>query len=221
MKKLVIAGVVATLSFVGGLVGLYHLVPFVAPERAAEARQYVDSLAAAGLIGTPDSTAVLAAGALLPDASALDTTLGADPLPAALADSTAAADAALPPIAATLADSVAALQTRLLAAERERDALRTRLDARGQQQARTDAQVSELAGTLTALEDKELGAILAQLDIAVVRALYDRTSARNRTRLLKAMAPERAARFVQQLVEPDHAGERPAASEPTAAVTRQ
>lgn len=208
MKKLLIGGAIAAVSFVAGLAGLYYAVPLIAPDRAEEARLLVDSLAAASRLDSlalPDSSALNLTAALLPDSSALDS-LGVLP-----DDDAAAAAAAAPPLSTgARAAAEDSLRSRLQAVEQERQALAARFEAmqkresqRDEARAATSAAVTELAGTLAGLDEKELGAILTRLDIDVVRALYDRASGRNRARLLQAMPADRAAQFVQSLVRPD------------------
>jgi Mg/Co/Ni transporter MgtE len=63
-------------------------------------------------------------------------------------------------------------------------------------------EASRMTGTLTKLEDKELSAVLEQLDLAVLETLYIEATGRNRTRLLQAMPAERAALVVRGLVSP-------------------
>ena len=62
-----------------------------------------------------------------------------------------------------------------------------------------------MSGTLTKLEDKELEAVLAELDQAMLESLYVEASARNRKRLLQSIPPERAALLVKGLMNPDAA----------------
>jgi hypothetical protein len=50
------------------------------------------------------------------------------------------------------------------------------------------------------LEDKQLGNILAGLDLGVVEQLYAEVSGRDRSRLLQNLPPDRAARFVKMLI---------------------
>ncbi|MDX1532209.1 MAG: hypothetical protein R3362_11835 [Rhodothermales bacterium] len=170
MKSLLLPLLAALAAFLAGLGGTYVLLPVVAPE-VAEARRLQS-----------DSLAVLAADSVAVADSAL---AGALPLPPdAPADSTDAADA--PPAAPD--PRVAELEARV-------DDLNAQLAARTEQAARAQ----ELASTLTKLEDGELEAILAELDTEILTLLYEAGSAREQARLLKALKPQRAARFVQHL----------------------
>jgi flagellar motility protein MotE (MotC chaperone) len=60
-------------------------------------------------------------------------------------------------------------------------------------------QTEDLSKTLTKMEDKELRAIVQQLDPEVLATLYKQASGRNRTRLLQALPPTQAAQFVHRL----------------------
>ena len=59
------------------------------------------------------------------------------------------------------------------------------------------ARATELATTLTKLDDEALGAIVQRLDGASFVTLYRATSSRNQIRLLGALTPAQAAAFVR------------------------
>jgi Mg/Co/Ni transporter MgtE len=63
-------------------------------------------------------------------------------------------------------------------------------------------QVRSLSATLPKLEDKELTAILQQLDLLLLSRLYQEATERNRTRLLQNLSSERAAQFIRHLAQP-------------------
>jgi hypothetical protein len=82
--------------------------------------------------------------------------------------------------------------------EAELAGLRSRLQA---DEARK-VEAAGLSSTLSRLEDRELQALLQQLDVRVLEILFVESSGRTRTRLLQSMPAERAARFVRNLVAP-------------------
>lgn len=120
--------------------------------------------------------------------------------------------------ASTLAlrDSVDLLTRRLAEAERDLPALRARVAELEDQllsRQRRQALVEDISQTLTRLEDRELGPIVQRLDFDTLVLLYETASARNRPRLLAAMPPDRAARFVDRMTggPPSRALPEPAA----------
>lgn len=189
MKKafLIIAGTLV--AFAAGMALMYAAVPTFNPELAEQAQARADSLAALALA---DTTAALALAsdtlALAPDSLRRADTLAARPdtLVAALRDSLAATQQALALIRAenqALVDDTTALRARLA------EAAAARVEA------------ATLSATLSKLEDKALAGVLAQLDLGVLEALFAEASGRNRTRLLQALPPDFAARFVHRLMD--------------------
>lgn len=181
MKPLLIALTIGAL-FVAGAAGTYFLMPIVAPERVAEARQYLDSLDAVAVGDTARFAPVDSALALM-DSAVVDTTSSALD---GLADSTtlASADAEAP-----------ASATAEVSAPSPPD------PAQGAAVAQAE-QARELSNVIAKLEDPELRALVSNLDPDVLTVLYRESSARNKTRLLQAIPPERAAQFVRGLIVP-------------------
>ena len=183
MKKIVLAAAVGVLSFVAGLVGAYFAMPTVAPDFVETARLQQDSLALLNdsLLQSlrHDSLGVRADSSLL--------TLSSDAQMAALQDSLTDAERQL---------SEAIAKEIRLAGRVEQ------LERRLQAQARQQNGAKELAGTLAKLEDKERRALVGRLDTAVLQAIYEEASRSDRVLLLRAMTPERAARFVDRLMQP-------------------
>ncbi len=183
MKKAIIAVVAGLVAFVAGLAGSYFAMPSIAPSVVETALLSADSLAATP---PPDSLALALPDSLLADTSAL----GASTQQA---------------LVAALRDSLAEARQHVQRMEDERSALLERLDAtrRGQATATkspvAQGTIEALSTTLAKLEDKELAAILQQLDLNVLEMLYARASARTRPRLLRALPPDAAARFVRRL----------------------
>lgn len=203
IKKVLIAVTTGVVAFAFGLVGIYLAMPHLAPERVVEARVLLDSLAhpeilpAASPEGGGDPSRPPRTGA--PD-SLTQETLDAAALQAAFAD------------------SLRMLRQRLQQSEKARTLLKDRLATMQQEQAAAGARQAEagaLSSTLAKLEDRELQALLAQLDMDILGVIYRESSGRNRARLLQAMAPDRAARFVQDLVQSTPPEASGAEAEPT------
>ncbi len=219
MKKVLIAVAVSLFSFAAGLIGFYFALPSVAPDRAEEARMHLDSLMAAADTTRLDSLQrMFAADSLnLPEA-ALDSVLlilG----DTSVAPSLEVVEAARQQMAA-LRDSLRMREKSLHDAIIRADSIEKKL---GEQLAKPKTQpekknekqidVADLSAALSKLEDKELRAILQQLDVASLETLYQKASGRNRVRLLQAMQPNQAARFVQNQLYPDAARRSPEPSE--------
>ena len=181
MKKAILAGAVVLVAFAAGLAGTYVAMPMLAPDVVAAAQARADSSAA-------DSLA-----AALPDSSAADSsaTLG---LPDAASS-----------LVQTLKDSLQTFRGRLRRADEHAATLRQQAKTYRDQLATLEArraQAGELSGSLTKMEERELSALLRQVNPRVLERLYMEATGRTRTRLLQAMPPSRAARFVNQLVDP-------------------
>ena len=182
MKKLLIVVVGVGLSFTVGLAATYFAAPVVAPELIREIEPLQDSLAADGTpLAVPGDSLVAQGGPgayAVPDQAALVT---------ALRDSLALLDQQLRKSGARerlLAEQIGALQQQQQALAAQR------------------ASAADLGSTLAKLEEKERRALVARLDAEALRAIYAEASSRNRTLLLQAMTPDRAARFVGRLMQP-------------------
>lgn len=205
------------MAFAMGLAGVYFAMPMLSPGTVERVQIHLDSLASLGLVdslgflpdGTnrpPDPLAVMLPDSLADAGSAQDSTRSADSLASgetttAIEDSTA------------IQDSLAFLQRTLEGLLKEKGMLLAQVEAlqeqsQNQQTQRTAAK--ELSATLAKLEDKELAGVVEQLDVAVLEIIYTQASGRNRARLLQAMRPEVAARFVSNLVQPGRAVVAPA-----------
>jgi hypothetical protein len=96
-----------------------------------------------------------------------------------------------------LQDSIATLNRRLQDTRTAADSLRAKLaDAEAEQ-----AQVNELSNALMEMRRRNLGNLLKDVDMSVLKKLYQETTGQARTRLLQSMAPAQAAKFVNQVVE--------------------
>jgi len=219
------------MAFAMGLAGVYFAMPVLSPAMAEGVQIHLDSLAVAdslaslalagslGLLpdGTnrpPDSLAVMLPDSLVraqPDSladagSAQDTTRSVDEL-ASDETTTATEDET------AIQDSLVVMQHTLEVLLKEKGMLLAQIEAlqeQSQNQQNQQTAAKELSATLTKLEDKELAGVVGQLDVAVLEVLYTQSSGRNRARLLQAMRPEVAARFVSNLVQPGRAVVAPA-----------
>lgn len=196
IKKALLATGASLIAFAVGLIGAFFLLPMVAPDFADE------------LLNPPDSTAMPTDSLMLADSDSLAPDLDRTLLDSLAHDSSAVLDSTLmealqPGMITIHEDSIAALQADLRdkmrtqeALERELATVRTEVaDLR----ARKD-DMTELAATLTRIDDRQLAPILRELDMSSLEVLYAESTGRNRTRLLQAMPAERAARFINERV---------------------
>ncbi len=109
-------------------------------------------------------------------------------------------------------DSTAIFRRLLASVREENKGLKSRLEDLQRQvdslQAR-QVKASDVASTLTKLEDRELSNIVQQLDLELVNLLYQHASPKNQSRLLAAMPADRAARLVRNLIKPGSVSEPP------------
>jgi phytoene dehydrogenase-like protein len=210
MKKVVLISIAGVLSFVLSTADIYLAMPSLAPELVDSTRIQLDSL---GLTPRESDASVTHAvsGSSAPD---IDADTSSAPAQAGQADSLhTASSESIPSINPILSDSLrhtrellAVFRADKAALSRQIADLKQALDERASQQFDT----SELGKSLGKLEDKQLSNILAGLDLSVVEMLYAEASGRERSRLLQHLPPDRAARFVHQLVNiPVTANEMP------------
>ncbi len=194
--KVLLTTLTLVVLFVAGAAGTYFVMPLVAPERVDEARRYLDSLdqvaamdpaalAALTVPAPPDSTALPAASPEDSTVTSADST-GVPPTTVASTapDPTAGGAVAGPSI------GEAPVKQASLSAAREA------LEEKRREEAR------ELATVVAKLEDADLRALVGSLDADVLTLLYREASARNKTRLLQAIPPEKAGSFVRSLITP-------------------
>lgn len=204
MGRALLAVAVGLLAFAGGLVGMYHAMPSLDPERVAETRAYLDSLALVDTLEQLDSTRL----ALL------------KPPPVELPDSLWQHIATRDTMIVSLHDSIAALHQRIQRSNDDVTSLRQAVDAinaRWDAMEARRAEAAQVSGTLTKLEDNELRDVLTQLDFAMLEQLYIASSKRNRTRLLQNIDPERAASIVRSLMDAPDDDAVPTAAPPSGA----
>lgn len=206
--RIFLATLLTLLAFAGGLAGAFYAMPAVAPYRVAEAQARIDSLRA-------DSALAGFFPALPPSYSPVADSLAAAIHTSPWSDSLATdADSGrvYPVFEAILAayrDSLGSARQSLDSLRRGADRLHGVIASLHQQHAdevaaqqTQKADVMELSKTVARLEDKPLAGLVAQLDEAVLAALYQEATPRNRIRLLQALPVDEAARFVDRLVRP-------------------
>lgn len=224
MKKVLLFLALGLASFAMGLAGVYLAMPSLAPKVVETTQQRIDSLAAASGKGLADTSATgasspQAAGVLsMADAPSISNLRNAS-------DSTRyipldSARALIQRLAA-FKDSLQHLTADLRAADEHAATLKQQNATLKEDVATLEvqrAQAVDLSKTLTDLDMRQLRPILEQLDMKVLTRLYDEASGRNRTRLMKALPPDRAAHFVNRLVDGMRAaGPSPAPASPAPA----
>ena len=107
--------------------------------------------------------------------------------------------------------------------EQEKTALLTEVEtltSRIQAMEGRRVEAEALGTTLAKLEDKQLAAILQNLDPRVLELLYLKASARTQARLMQSLPPERAASFIRSLVKiPPSSDPAPPPTTPTTAAS--
>jgi flagellar motility protein MotE (MotC chaperone) len=209
---LLIAGA-ALGAFAVALLGAYLLMPSIAPERAGSAP---DSLATSGRDTTQQASMPGDTTATPPrDTTAIqasrDSTGGLhrDSMRVATAVVQRLRDSLT--VVGQLQDSLRTLQAQLRATEQEATTLQERVASLESR----EAKVGELKDALLGMSQRELATVLANVDMKVLRELYQRTSGRTRTQLLSAISAERTARFVNQVIGGDEAPADTTATEET------
>lgn len=190
MSKVVVAAAVSVLAFVLGITGAYLAMPSMAPEMVENTHRILDSLVLA------DSSFSFAE---------VDSLIRADTVAQAAAEPEAPEPVVPPALITSMKDSLTMLREQLNTSTEElrtlREQVRT-IQRKWEELERRRQEASQLSGTLTKLEDRELSAVLEQLDLSVLEMLYIEASGRNRARLLQAMPAARAALVVRGLVNP-------------------
>ncbi len=201
---LLIAGA-ALGAFAVALLGAYLLMPSIAPERAGSAP---DSLAASGRDTTRQASMPGDTTATPPrDTTAIQASR--DSMRVATAVVQRLRDSLT--VVGQLQDSLRTLQAQLRATEQEATTLQERVASLESR----EAKVGELKDALLGMSQRELATVLANVDMKVLRELYQRTSGRTRTQLLSAISAERTARFVNQVIGGDEAPADTTATEET------
>lgn len=197
MKKVGMAVGASIIAFFIGVLGLYSTIPHVLPDRANQA-----------------------SGDTLSD-SVVDSLIKAR-VTQAREDSMAAVEKAALGIVGLTPDSLDRLRLAANRTELLRDSLATLAGTIEQQETRQDSLVSaldeakstvekleksdqtaeEISKAFTQIENDEMSRILEHMHPIVLRQLYEKASARDRSRILRALSPDHAARFLEGLVDP-------------------
>lgn len=191
MKKVLTLAAVTILCFVLGTAGIYLAMPSLSPEKVQDTRARLDSL---GLLTAapvePPAAPMPALDTLRADST--DSTTVSEVLPSAQ------------DIIRGLRDSIAVSQSIIQSLTADTSTLSARvaeLTDQVDELTQKDFEASELSKSLAKLDARQLGSILAGLEIESIEMIYEKASARDRTRLLESMSPEQAARFVRTLVQ--------------------
>lgn len=109
-------------------------------------------------------------------------------------------------VQAALRDSIEDLKGRL--ENREKEVATLRADKKDLQTKlaaaeRSEVKVTELSSALLDMRQRELAALLKNVEMTVLERLYQQASGGARTRLLRSMPPGRAANFVNKVVKAD------------------
>lgn len=195
-------GTITSVSIIGGaalgaaligVLGAYVVLPEVAPSVAT-----TDS-SSAQVASVSDSTAGQAPTAELgaPKMDSMQTDSAAGQQEETREGTSAPRDTTADMQIQALRDSIDTLNGRLAETKETTDTLRSKLaDADAEQ-----AKVNELSDALMEMRQRNLGNLLKDVDMSVLKTLYRETSGQARTRLLQSMAPGKAAQFVNQVVE--------------------
>ena len=204
MKKIIFFSVLGLLSFLIGTVGLYVAMPRLAPTVVDSTRVKLDSL---GLITVPQPETLATATAAVTEKiviSAADSAAFEAAVQASLKARTDSLTQSYTLIIGQLSDSLTAAAKMAQNLEQNSSALVAQLEELKKRKETVEApkvEPTELVKSITKLDDDQLTNLLAGLDLSVIETLYMKSSARERTRLLQNMAPDRAAVFVRTLVK--------------------
>lgn len=199
MKKVIILVAAGVLSFVVGTTGIYMVMPNIAPAVVDSTRIRLDSL---GLLARAFGDTLRAGvGADSLHSSPFDT-LGA----AAGSDPSDSLNAGRNPDGhgpISLEDSLRNTRTLNRNLQSDNAAFIATIEElteriKGLESQRAEA--ADLTKSLSTLDERQLGNILGSLDLEVVKMLYLQATARERSRLLQNLPPNRAAQFVKALV---------------------
>lgn len=181
MKKSLIVIGVGLLAFSISLIGTYFAMPYIAPDVVAEAQQESDSSATESFAPRHKLEALI---------DSLNTgnpneLFAEREMVNRLRDSLT-----------TMHDSLDAIQGRTTTIQAQLDELRRRVSSLEE----TQVKAAEISKTLTDLDIREMRAVIAPLNLNVYEALYAQSTGRDRTKLLQAMPPDKAARLVDRVV---------------------
>lgn len=198
IKNVGLALGVSVLAFLAGMWGIHKAMPYLQPEhveqltgQASPDSTAVDSLLQAHQSGVSgDSTQTVKETALEIAG------LSADSLRRLHAQAAQAQ---------SLQDSLTSLQKNLQQHQAQNDSLVSALSkSRKQAQAMetSDQNAEEISKAFTQIENDDMGNILEFMPVNTLKRLYTKASTRDRSRILQALPPDQAARFLQMMVDP-------------------
>lgn len=179
-KSLLIIGV-GVLAFSLSLIGTYLAMPYIAPGLVAQSTAPTDSTAPDSLTQRDQLIALI------------------DSLESGQSDALFAEQATVNRLRdslTTVHDSLSNVQSRTWTLRDQLQELQRRVESLEA----TQAKAADISQTLTDLDIREMRAVLAPLNLPVYEALYAQTTGRDRTRLLQAMPPDKAAQLVDRIV---------------------
>lgn len=181
MKKSLMVIAVGLLAFSVSLIGTYFAMPYIAPDIVAQSQTPSDSLASDSLDQRNKLMALI------------DSLNSGDPKALFAEQKTVNR---LRDSLMTVHDSLDSVQSRTSTLQAQLDELQQRVSSLEA----TQAKAADISNTLTDLDLREMRAVLAPLSLNIYESLYAQTTGRNRTRLLQAMPPDKAARLVDRIV---------------------
>jgi prefoldin subunit 5 len=179
-KSLLIIGV-GVLAFSLGLIGTYVAMPYIAPDIVAQSTAPPDSAASDSLTQRDQLIALIDSL----ESGQTDALFAEQTTVNRLRDSLT-----------TVHDSLSNVQSRTWSLRDQLQELQRRVESLEA----TQAKAADISKTLTDLDVREMRAVLAPLNLPVYEALYAQTTGRDRTRLLQAMPPDKAAQLVDRIV---------------------
>ncbi len=207
MKKIILSLLLGILAFASGIVGTFMLMPSLAPERNQRALALADSLIRQDSLAhtktyTPNRINLLK--------QLLDGTQQSPPS----AEEQLLAILGLTPDSLRmiiqrahevelLRDSLNYLKQQLEQASRHQEEILQEIEQLKQKWSLAEGELeraAELSKVLPKLDDKQLAEVVRDLDPRIFQRIYIKATNRNRTRLLKALPPDKAATFVENLV---------------------
>jgi len=205
MKKIILSLFLGFLAFVLGLVGVFMTMPQIAPERVEKAKAIADSLIMVDSlqhVSTPNRLK-LASDALQAESEPPPTF--EEQVLAALGLSEDSLKAILQRAQEVdiLQDSLRYLHEQIQSLYQEKEKVRKEIEWLKKKWDLTEEEMkraAELGNVLPKLDEKQLQQIVQNIDPKIFQQIYIQASNRNRLRLLKALPPEKARDFVENMV---------------------
>jgi hypothetical protein len=197
MKKIGLAIGASLIAFFIGLLALYTVIPRIAPDHVTKATgdtlsdSVVDSLIKVRVAEAREDSIAAVERAALEIVGLTPDSLDQLRLQAGRT--------------ATLRDSLQHLAETIEFKDSCEDSLRGALDeakAVATRLEKSEQTAEEISQAFTQIENNEMAGILEHMHPTVLRQLYEKASAKDRSRILRTLAPDQAARFLESLVDP-------------------